>query len=499
MNKTKTALLAILMVSGLLAIADGPSSGQTWHYRLLGDSSVTMTVDTGGSPIIVRTAPLRGGFDLVGGPTFSPDGGAFTLTNILFSTLTDDPALTNSFIGTGTFGRAGAVVQFQDMDLQLQMSDGRPLNLTNLNQTVTRSWPIAEIKVIGKLSTPQGGNFSILTGFTFRLLAAPVRDLWFSTDLPFTSVTPVSWQVMSAGDIVSVDGHVVKKGGGLLQSVGLVSPGGGDSGANVFGIAPGGGILFSLTGNAENGTLGQVQAGDILTYQGAVFQHNQDLMGAFVLPEVPPTDHGLDGLQILDNGEFLYSITNDTWSVALNIPVRRGDLLSSRGQIARSNESLLSLFHPTNAPSDLGLKAFYVWPGGEVWFSVEQDFGDASLGQIQSGDLLSDQGFIVYRNQELLAAFTTANTTENFGLRGIHVVTDVAAPAPQPSITGYFITPEGDLALSWQGGGRVFEIEQASTLTGPYGPSSVILPGGTGTVSLTNPPPAEAYFRVRQW
>src|SRR6266567_1389664 len=167
MNKRKKALLAVLLTSMMnhlqIAIAGGPSLGQTWHYRLLGDSSVIKAIDTGGAPTIVRTAPLRGGFDLVGEPTSSPGVEAFTLTNIQFAALADDLFLSNGFTGTGTFQISGALIQFQNMDLQLQMFDGTSLHLTNLNQTASRYWPMVEIKVVGELYYSYSGGVSIIT------------------------------------------------------------------------------------------------------------------------------------------------------------------------------------------------------------------------------------------------------------------------------------------------------------------------------------------------
>ena len=69
----------------------------------------------------------------------------------------------------------------------------------------------------------------------------------------------------------------------------------------------------------------------------------------------------------------------------------------------RSNRQLLSQFHPP-ALEDFGLDALYIWPNGEIWFSTTSDFNDGQLGPITSGDLLSDAGYIVYRNADLVRA-----------------------------------------------------------------------------------------------
>ena len=76
----------------------------------------------------------------------------------------------------------------------------------------------------------------------------------------------------------------------------------------------------------------------------------------------------------------------------------------------------LSPHHPIPVEADYGLDAIYVWSSGEIWFLIEEGFVDQNLGAIMPGDLLSDQGMVVYRNLELLGAFAPLEDLADFGL-----------------------------------------------------------------------------------
>jgi hypothetical protein len=137
-------------------------------------------------------------------------------------------------------------------------------------------------------------------------------------------------------------------------------------------------------------------------------------------------------------------------------------LLSTNGTVVQSNQQLLARFHPVNADKDYGLDALYVWPSGEIWFSTEDHFDDSDLGSITSGDLLSDQGYIVFRNLELLDAFAPTNAPSDVGLDALYVVTDATPPSQAPRLAIQINTATGSADLSWQGQGRVFRVERAA-------------------------------------
>jgi hypothetical protein len=187
------------------------------------------------------------------------------------------------------------------------------------------------------------------------------------------------------------------------------------------------------------------------------------------------------------------------FSRGLNTTLHHGDLLSTTGTIVRSNQQLLASFHPADTTNDYGLDALYVWPSGEIWFSTETGFQDQVLGPVLGGDLLSDQGYIVFRNLELLAAFAPKETLSDFGLDALYIVTDATPPAPN-SLLAIKTNGSSDTAgLTWQGQGRVFQVERADAAIGPFQSLTPILPDlffeDFGALSTH----AQSYYRLRQW
>ena len=225
-------------------------------------------------------------------------------------------------------------------------------------------------------------------------------------------------------------------------------------------------------------------------------QRNQALLGAFSVMS-PAPDVGLDAVHVKDDGEVLFSISANIFSERLGVTLQRGDLLSSRGVIVARNARLLGSFHPTTS-KDFGLDALYVWPSGEVWFSTEEGFQDQELGPVGAGDLLSDQGLIVFRNLELMSAFAPIEDVSSFGLDAFYIVADVTPPAPPPRFTSIRRGFQS-ISLQWQGAGKVFQILKATQVRGPFTPLSLLSPDqmfidldlGTGAGS--------GFYRLRQW
>jgi len=77
----------------------------------------------------------------------------------------------------------------------------------------------------------------------------------------------------------------------------------------------------------------------------------------------------------------------------------RGDILSDTGGVFMTHQQLLANFQPAVTNHDFGLDALYVFPSGEIWFSVEESFTDNRLGAIQSGDLLSSLGYRIQQSR----------------------------------------------------------------------------------------------------
>jgi len=479
--------LALSLAGSCAVCAQATTANRPWAYLLLHDSY--LLDDCPICDRLSRPVPMRGTFNLrlIGE---NPVSSRYALENIQF-TASDRPYRVT---GSGTFEIAGEVAVTLQMSLQVQIDDGFTNQvgyLTNATVTVDRPWPMIDITLGQTNGTPT-------QVFTLRLAAAPVRDLWFSTVGGFTPAagqTPLNY--VEGGDLLSTSGRVVKHNADLFTSVGAFPPVP-DLGLDAVDILPGGEVAFSLASGIFSTTLGPLQHGDLLSTQGRIIRRNQDLLAAF-MTEPATNDVGLDAVHVLDGGDILFSIATNVFSKQLNATLHRGDLLSSAGTILRSNQQLLARFHPTNATNDYGLDALYIWPSGEIWFSTEDGFQDQVLGAVLAGDLLSDQGYIVFRNLELLSTFAPKETPMDFGLDALYVVTDATplAQAPQLTIQGNRST--GTAHLIWQGQGRVFQVGRADHVTGPFQPLSPILPDllfdDVGT--LTNR--SQAWYRISQW
>ena len=165
---------------------------------------------------------------------------------------------------------------------------------------------------------------------------------------------------------------------------------------------------------------------------------------------------------------------------------------------------MLANFNPAKPTGDYGLSAVFLWPSGEIWFSTAQGFADLGTNFYAGGDLLSDQGYVVYRNLELVSAFAPSGGGTNFGLDALYVITDVPpagkglGPAnlagPQPTNQ-----PPASLAFEWSAAGHVFQLERATNLAGPYLPASRIDTDSPFVDAgvLTNQ--AQAFYRLHQW
>jgi hypothetical protein len=289
----------------------------------------------------------------------------------------------------------------------------------------------------------------------------------------------------------------VKSASNLVTQLGLL-PGLSSLTIDALDIGPGGEIFFSFDQDQNSSTLGPIQHGDLISNRGRIAARNQTLTGAFgIMPAVP--DVGLDAIVLKDDGEILFSIRTDMFSERLGRMLRKGDVLSSRGQIMRSNAQLLSRFHP-NAQKDYGLDVLHVWPSGEIWFSTEEGFQDQQLGAILAGDLLSDEGIIVFRNLELLSAFAPVEDLADFGLDGLFVVTDLTLPTPPPRFTRIARQLPGQtISLHWTGQGRVFQVEKATDVSGPYLPYTPLMPDSMFDDAAVTAVPGQSFYRLRQW
>ncbi len=460
-------------------------------YRLVEGSLLLDDCPVCGRPTIEQA--LRGQFQL----RFLRQDPLFTYYALDDIALTAGapPGPSYKVTGHGTYQVGGEVAVRQQTVLELQIDDGvtnRPCVLTNVSAAVNRLWPMLE------LSLTQS-NTPFVQVYSLTLMAAPFREIWFSITGGLHSG---HWQpptnFVSGGDLISETGRIVKRNADLTANLGIMPPTP-DLGLDAVDILPTGEIAFSTDLDVFSETLGPLSQGDLLSNRARVIRRNADLIQAFH-PQPPVADMGLDAIQARDNGEFWFSTTTNFFSETLGTTVRHGDLLSSSGQIIKLNEDLLAPFQPADPKQDYGLDALYVWPSGEIWFSVKTGFQSTNSSVYTAGDLLSDQGYVVFRNLELTGAFAPLEDVSDFGLDALFVVTDVASTAPAPRLTSFRVDPgTGAISAAWDGTGHVFQLEAADSITGPWFPYGPITPD----LSLEWAPPAgnppQSFFRLRQW
>lgn len=464
-----------------------------WNYSLLPSSRL---IDD--CPICDRlpfVVPMVGTFQLRlidENPLFT----TYAVEQVAFDAIIPD-GTHYTVAGQGLYQVGGEVGPMQNLFLELWIKDSftnKLCYLTNSEFSVSRPWPLLQISV----DQTNGNDLQV---YHLQIVAAPVREIWFSTTHSFTpGIQPPYTNRVSAGDLVSSAGHVVKPNRELAARLGrMPSPDPTDLGLDAVDILPGGEIAFSTEVDAFSQTLGELHHGDVLSNRGRVASSWKDLIAPFS-PMPPMADPGLDAVQLLDSGEIYFSVETGFFSQKLGVAIKRGDLLSSTGRIVKTAEKLLSQFHPPPIPIDYGLDAIYVWPSGEVWFSLEQGFNDDVLDYIAPGDLLSDRGERVYRNRDLLRPFEPLEELADFGLDALYIVSDATLPAGPARCTRIELDQStGDILLQWTAAGHVFQLEKASIVTGPY------LPLGPITTDLVFIDPgalthhSQAFYRLRQW
>jgi hypothetical protein len=482
---------AAVFGTGVSLILQAAASPGPWQHRLLDGSMLIDDCLICGRPTIQQ--PMRGTYQLrwvAEDPLFAE----YAVEDVAF-TAGASPGPEYRVTGRGTWRIGGEVALQQEMTLEVQIDNGftqRSCVLTNVSATVDRLWPMLAVSL-------EESNKTDVQFYRFELASAPLREIWFSTS---AGLTPANWSPptnhISGGDLISDLGRIVERNEELTRYLGImpVVP---DLGLDALEILPGGEIAFSTRQDATSESLGPLSQGDLLSQRGQVLHRNADLLQAFN-PQPPVPDVGLDAVHVRADGEVWFSITTDLFSEKLGETLRRGDLLSSSGRIVKHNQELLARFQPADPAKDHGLDALYVWPSGEIWFSVETGFADLGSNQYGDGDLLSDQGYVVYRNLELTGAFAPTEDLANFGLDALFVVTDVVPPTLPPSITSFSVNPQtGTVSLQGEGRGQVFQLEGADDVVGTWRPLAPITPSLNWEWIPPHPGPAQTFFRLRQW
>lgn len=495
-----SAAAAATLLLGTPVSAQPASSASPQCYSLVDGSQITDDCPVCDRLPIVRN--LRGSFQL-----------RFVQQNPLFTTYAvEDMALTAGETngpyylvkGSGTYEFGGEVALRQELYLNLQIFNGLrwdACQFTNASGAFSRAWPMVSISV-------DQTNGTMTQQYRLDINAAPFRELWFSTAKSFTAGT---WNpptnAISAGDSLSMSGRVVFRNTELTRKLGIM-PMVPDLGLKDIDVLPGGEVVFSLEQPVFSEVLGALSPGDLLGNSGRIFRKNSQLLANFPTEPPTPSDLGLAAVQVSNSGEVFFSVQQPFFAVNLGTTVQPGDLLSEKGYLFRSGAQLLARFAPAKPDVDYGLTSVFVWPTnsfsglGEIWFSTRDGFSDSKGRYYAPGDLLSDQGYVVYTNQELVAAFGPA-VAASLGMDALFLVTSerefpdgIPLRAAVPQIVA---PPPASVQFNWQGPGRVFQVERASTVQAPYEPVSPIVTEGpfVDPSALTQWP--AAFYRIRQW
>jgi len=167
-----------------------------------------------------------------------------------------------------------------------------------------------------------------------------------------------------------------------------------------------------------------VSPGDLLSRRGHVVRTNHELTAHLgIMPVVP--DLGLDAVILGPRRQIWFSFEEEIeqiWSETLGVWLKHGDLLSDAGYVVQTNEQLLERFVRMPVVADAGLDAATRAPNRAIFFSTEDDFFSEALGvTVKHGDLLSNRGHIVRTNAQLMQNFRPTDATQvpDYGLDAV--------------------------------------------------------------------------------
>jgi len=370
------------------------------RYRLVEGSALIHIIDD-----VVVIAPLQGTYDLR--PTDSPD--QFLVENLRGFDSSGSQLVTGHGNYMFNYGYQRMVLQVLIGGLPYDLDSGWVPFETFLPMMTVHLYEVDPV-------SPEW--------YELQLTAVPALNVWFSTEVPFH--TP-SGQLISDGDVLSVFGARIWTNAQLTQNFHLQPPQ--DIGCDAIDPVeidgpPWWRCFYSAEVDAYSGSQGWLQHGDFLSETGFIVARNWDLVQNF-LPDFP-VDYGLDAITWgwPCNG-YYFSTEIDFWSNHMQGWCHHGDLLCQvDGWVYRRNQELLAKFQvlPPVQP-DYGLDAVYLWwPYAHIWFSTEDGFQDYRFGGISDGDLLSTDGWVIYRNRDLVRRFEPVEDLDNFGLDALHVV-----------------------------------------------------------------------------
>lgn len=318
------------------------------------------------------------------------------------------------------------------------------------------------------------GAVAIAAGVCHAQLASG----FFSTERSFTPTEgPFAGTELSHGSVLSVRGTLIFTNAELIQMF-CKKPVPRDVGLDALHVTPDGDVWFSVEDRFLALCLGQeVSDGDLLAIDGTVVRTNAQLMSNFA-PKPGSPDVGLDAVGALPSGEILFSTETDIFDEQLGVVLSHGDILSDQGRVVRTHARLVQNFR--TPMKNVGVDVIIARPNDEFWWSPESGWFDEGLTvPISEGDLLSDAGYVVATESQLLEHFLGPDAKPDVGLDAFAFPARFAGcgfiePGPQgcpvfrpdDGSATYFIENTGDA----EPGDRVFvegEVNPRSSLCSP--------------------------------
>lgn len=466
-------MLARALFFFLLIASASVRSADTIHYQLLYGSAISYKI--GGSSAGFWGA--KGGLDL----RFIEQNGDVTQYAIENAHINGDAA--HQFTGSGTLNvTAGARPSCTLSLTNIAGPDTAGIVFTNVTFTPDRNWPMLAVRA----RQPTANN----AAYTIEIRAAPFHDLWISPAIDFrANALPAAANMIHSGDLLSLDGRIIKRNAELLAPYSPFTPG--DYGLDAVALAPEGGLAFSTHAFASirDGAIFLPTLRNPITYT--------DIFTNAAASAI--TDPGIDGLQFTSPTSVYFSVKRDTtYSIPNSTPItlRDGDIWWTDLQThelrrSRSREELFAFpdYQPWLVDPSVGIDAFYIWPSGEVWFSLRSSWTAHTA-------IYSSDGYAVFTDTFVFESFKAGADP---GLDAFLVITDLATPTVAPPIMEPANNPAtGDLTLRWRGAGAAYLVESALQISGPFQSVSPVTANQTFVLSITNAG-ASQFFRVRQW
>ena len=453
----------------LLAVCLRTHAAQVVHYELLYGSSISQRVGNS----VVGFWAARGAFDLRLTKE-TPDDLQYSIENLEITG--------GSQVQLGGVGALQIPVGLSPrISLTLtNLGAAVPIRFTNVIITPDRTWPMLALRA---LQVTDGD------AYTIEIRAAPFHDIWISPAMDFRAdafSNPTN--VIHSGDLISIDGRVIKRNADILAPFGDITTT--DHGLDAISFAPRGGLSISAH------DVGSIRDGDILLPNPPRRLSYTDIFTNAAASGM--TDPGIDGIQFTSENAFYFSVKRDSdyaTTAGAGVRIRDGDiwwtdLQTHELRLARSREELFSYseYRPWLIDEQVGIDAFYIWPSGEVWFSLRSSWTAHTA-------IYSSDGYGVFTDTFAFQAFKPAADP---GLDAFLVITDLEE-IPKVQLTlNMHLSSMGVATLEWTPTAGAYQIETADSLFSPFRPASQVI----ATESFTSQRPLTAparFYRVRHW